>query len=101
MIRSSTDIAAIAEDVTVGVPADLIYNPGRLSIDRHPLTIYLDPNKGQQCSDNVALLRGLLRSIGVPNTTNYFWGGDPASGTERSHWFVEPGTSPARKQCLS
>jgi len=73
----------------------LIYNPGRRSPDRHPLSIYLDQVKGQQCSDNVALLRGLLRSIGVPNTTNYFWGGDPASGTERGHWFVEPGTPPA------
>jgi hypothetical protein len=90
-----TDIAAIAEDVTVGVPADLTYNPRRRSEDRNPLRIYLDTDKSQQCSDNVALLRGLLRSIGVPNTTNYFWGGDPASGTERSHWFVEPGTSAA------
>lgn len=87
-----TDVDAIAADITAGVPADLIYNPGRSSQDRHPLRIYLDSNKGQQCSDNVALLRGLLRSIGISSTTNYFWGGNPTSGTERSHWFVEPGT---------
>ena len=88
-----TDVNQIAEAVTKGVPDDLIYDPGRLSQDRHPLAIYLDTYLGQQCSDNVALLRGLLRSIGVSNTTNYFWGGDPSSPTERSHWFVQPGTS--------
>lgn len=93
--NGKSDVDAIAEDVTTGVPADLIYNPGRFSQDRHPLRIYLDANRGQQCSDNVALLRGLLRSIGISSTTNYFWGGNPSSGTERSHWFVEPGTSAA------
>jgi len=88
-----TDIDAIAADITVGVPADLIYNPGRLSPDRHPLSIYTDPDRGQQCSDNVALLRGLLRSIGISSTTNFFWGGDPTSASEISHWFLRPGTS--------
>jgi hypothetical protein len=87
-----TDINAIAEDITKGMPDDLNYNPNRGSQDRHPLFIYRDANLGQQCSDNTALLRGLLRSIGVTNTTNYFWGGNPSSGTERSHWFVQPGT---------
>lgn len=90
--NGTVDLDVIATAVTLGVTADLIYDPGRLSPDRHPLAIYTDPNKGQQCSDNVALLRGLLRSIGVPNVTNYFWGGEPGSPGERSHWFPHPGT---------
>jgi hypothetical protein len=69
--NGTTDIDAIATAVTTGVTADLVYDPGRESPDRNPLRIYTDSDKGLQCSDNVALLRGLLRSIGVPNTTNY------------------------------
>ena len=91
--NGTTDIDLIAEAVTKGVPDDLNYSPGRDSEDRHPLQIYTDSNKGQQCSDNVALLRGLLRSIGIPSTTNYFWGGNPGSSTETSHWFNVPGTN--------
>lgn len=88
-----TDIDAIADRITKGIPADLIYNPGQESEDRHPLMIYRATYKGQQCSDNVALLRGLLRSVGIGNTTNFFWGGDPSSPNQRSHWFVQPGTA--------
>ncbi|HYW72033.1 MAG TPA: NBR1-Ig-like domain-containing protein [Pyrinomonadaceae bacterium] len=88
----STNIDDLAEKITVGVKDDLIYNPGRLSQDRNPLTIYVDSDHSQQCSDNVALLRGLLRSIGIECTVNYFWGGNPT--TKVSNWFVEPGYLP-------
>ena len=90
--NGTTDIDAIAAAVTVGIRDELIYNPGRDSPDRIPLAIYTDTNKGLQCSDNVALLKGLLHSIGVPNVTNYFWGGDPNSSTQIGHWFNIPGT---------
>lgn len=86
-----TDLDQIVEAVTKGVDADLPYNPGRSSQDRHPLLIYLDPDHSQQCSDNVALLRGLLRSIGVDGTQKYYWGGNPS--TKAAHVFRQPGTS--------
>lgn len=86
-----TDLDQIIEAVTKGVDADLPYNPGRLSPDRNPLRIYLDPDPSQQCSDNVALLRGLLRSIGIDGTQKYYWGGNPSN--KDHHVFIPPGTS--------
>lgn len=86
-----TDVDQIIEAVTKGVDADLPYNPGRLTPDRHPLSIYVDADPSQQCSDNVALLRGLLRSIGIDGTAKYYWGGNPSN--KASHFFVRPGGS--------
>jgi hypothetical protein len=90
----SADIDQIAERITSAFLTDheLVYNPNLDSPDQHPLTIYQTADKAQQCSDNVELLRGLLRSIGIDSTVNYFWGGNPT--TFVSHWFVEPGSTP-------
>lgn len=86
-----TDVDQIAEAITKGVDADLQYLPSRGSQDRHPLAVYLDSVNGEQCSDNVALLRGLLRSIGIDGTQKYYWGGNPS--TKAADFFVRPSGS--------
>ena len=55
------------------------------------VAVYLDSVNGEQCSDNVALLRGLLRSIGIDGTQKYYWGGNPS--TKAAHFFIRPGGS--------
>lgn len=90
-----TDVEQIIAAINTGVANDIFYSPSTSSPHRHPLSVYIDGMNMQQCSDNVALLRGLLRSIGIHNTTvNFFWGGDKNSPDKVSHWFIPPGGSP-------
>jgi Transglutaminase-like superfamily len=63
----------IVFNITNGIASDLVYDPGRSSADEHPLEFLA--NGRAVCIDNVSLLRGLLRTVGIPAATRYVWGG--------------------------
>jgi hypothetical protein len=63
--------------VAAGVSADteITYDPSRL-LAGHPLNAY---GSSCLCSDYAALLRGLLRSIGIDGTVKYMWAGESST----------------------
>jgi hypothetical protein len=71
------DVDKIADKVSKGISGDLIYDPGDAP-DTHVLGYY--PHGKCLCMNNAALMAYLCRSLGIPATMIYIWGG--ATGTE-------------------
>lgn len=59
--------------ITAGIDSDIPYDPSIKLPAGHPLNAYF--GGGYLCGDLAALLRGLLRSVGIDGTVLYIWGG--------------------------
>lgn len=69
-----SSLGDIATALTVGIAAEIFYNPSAL--DRlHPLLVYEDGYA--QCSGNSKLLDHLSHGVGIATRTTYSWGGNP------------------------
>jgi hypothetical protein len=88
----------IRRRITAQVNTDVQYDPGvRLQgtgpFAFHPLKIY--DNGSIQCAEGSALLRGLLRSVGVDGDMRYFWSGTAAD--LQLYYFTKQATQATRE----
>jgi hypothetical protein len=65
------------------------YDPGH-NVTGHPLNLYNTTELHGQCSNFANLLRGLLRSVGIPADTAYLWGGD--TGDSEATFYTQAST---------
>ena len=80
--NGSSDLSTIVSRVNTGVDSDTFYNPHFSIATLHPLNAYT-PGPGIQCADEAALLRGLLRSIGIDGSVLFIWAGPNSSTLSR------------------
>jgi hypothetical protein len=71
--NGASALGTIINNINAGVDTEVFYEPSALLGDVHPLNAYTSP--GCLCADLAALLRGLLRSIGIDGTVTYIWAG--------------------------
>jgi hypothetical protein len=72
-LLDTTQIHGICLAVMKGVADDIYYNPNA-DILGHPMDAYDSPS-GSHCACNANLLRGLLRTIGIPADLLFLYGG--------------------------
>lgn len=75
-VPNTTDLA---EKISFLVDRDFMYNPEQSIVNGfHALSVYQLTSNGD-CGFHANLLRSLLRSIGYPAETSYYWGGKPST----------------------
>lgn len=91
--NGASSIQDIVNANNQGVYDNAPYDYRRTPSVVHPLDKYnaTIPNNGSNCMSHASLLTGLLRSIGIPASTNYLWGGT----AQERHYFRYPGTPTA------
>jgi hypothetical protein len=79
--EGSDDLTTIMTKINTQLDSSITYDPGIQGGDPpdHPLNLF-NPDRGQ-CSAIANVFRGLLRSIGIDAHTQYWWGGQPGTGT--------------------
>ena len=82
----SNDVDEIIRRITVQ-QSDINYNPGHPSEHKNPLEYFEHRTTGAVCGDEAAILRGLLRSIGIDGQMLFYYGGNTSPKTHYFYYY--------------